>query len=207
MQNDCNIDVSMGRIRFHAFGEDAPEAGRGSSRSLDWNLPFDGADGLLAVKAIQLDEESRPLIDCGDCLLVTHVLRQSPGGLRWRGRAGNAYPLEAGDTLVSRGEAGANVQLLPASRDAACECVCLALQRDFTGDTRTLIAAHDGPYCNSREACVRVILGSYGMRASRRESTAGLRLLDIDIAPASDLEISIPDNFWALAVLGAMRVE
>jgi hypothetical protein len=205
----ANLEGATSRqARVLSFREESIGVEHRSIKALEWKVPFEGVDAPPIVKVIRLGGGCYSVMDQGEHLLLTHVMRHSSSGVRWRDGAGKACLIEAGDTLVSQGLPNALVQLAPADRDGECECVCILLEADSAGPANALIRSLDGPFHNSAEACVRVLLGSHLGLVSACPISARLRLLDIDITPFSDIRVSPSPECWTLALLtsGTLRV-
>jgi hypothetical protein len=171
------------------------------SQSLRWEANVWERSRVTSWEALSLNGPSYTVVDGGTCVMLTHVLRHSPGGLRWRNSFGESARLEPGALFVSQCAQDSLVELVPATRDCVCECVRLTLRADWPLDLSVLLDAHDFPFCNCAEACVRVMLGRYRDHVAQVSPLAGLNVLDIDLVPFAEIEISIAPENSGLAVL------
>jgi hypothetical protein len=171
------------------------------SQSLRWEADARERSRVTSWQALSLRAPSYTVVDGGTCVMLTHVLRHSPVGLRWRNSFGESARLEPGDIFVSQCAQDSLVELVPASRDGVCECIKVTLRADWPLDLSVLLDAHDFPFCNSSEACVRVMLGHYRDHIAQVSPLARLNVLDIDLVPFAELEIPVAPGHCGLAVL------
>jgi hypothetical protein len=171
------------------------------SQSLRWEANAREPSRVTSWRALSLRGPSYTVVDGGTSVMLTHVLRHSPVGLRWRNSFGESARLEPGAIFVSQCAQDSLVELVPASRDGVCECINVTLRADWPLDLSVLLDAHDFPFCNCSDACVRVMLGRYRDHIAQVSPLARLNVLDIDLVPFAEIEIPIAPQHCGLAVL------
>ncbi len=162
---------------------------------------------VVSLDAMRLHGPSYAVLDGGRNLLLTHVLRHSPGALRWRNGWGGTSRLEPGAMFINQGRQDSLVEISPAMPDEHCDCVRIVLRSDAIGDVALRFEAHDFSFCNSPQACVRVMLGSYREHVAQAAPLVHLSMLDIDIAPFSEIEMPVAKDQLALAILTSGSLE
>lgn len=164
-------------------------------------------DRIVGLDTLRLQGPSYSVLDGGKSLLLTYVLRHSPGALRWRNGWGGTSYLEPGAMFINQGQQDSVIEISPAMRDEHCDCVRVVLRSDSVGDLALRIEGHDFPFCNSPEACVRIMLGSYNQQVAQAALASNLSMLDIDIAPLSEIRIPVANDHLALAILTSGSLE
>ena len=171
------------------------------SRSLRWDANAVEPRRVGSCQALSLNAPSYTVADGGTCVMLTHVLRHSPVGLRWRSSLGESARLEPGAIFVSQGLQDALVELVPDSRDDVCECITVMLRADWPRDLSILQDPLDFPFCNCSAACVRVMLGEYQGHVGQLPPLARLTALDIDLVPFAEIELPMTAGCFGLAIL------
>ena len=189
------------------FEEITVEFGRAPGQSLRMGSGFDGSGRLESLDAMRLHGPSYTVLDGGTSLQLTHVLRHSPAALKWRNGWGEVYRLEPGATFINQGRQDSLVAISPAAQETYCDCVRIVFRTDFANELALRFEAADFPFCNSEEACVRVILGSYREHVGLASPVPQLYMFDIDIAPFCEIEVPVSSNHLALAVLTSGSLE
>jgi hypothetical protein len=159
------------------------------------------AHRIVALDAMRLHGPSYSVLDGVTSLLLTHVLRHSPGALKWRNGSGELSHLEPGGVFLNQGRMDSLVEVSPSPPEDPCDCVRVVLRTRPGTDLALRYEANDFLFCNSPQACVRVLLGSYRGHVARSSPMPDLTLLDIDIAPFSEIEIPVSGDQFVLAIL------
>lgn len=183
------------------------EFGRERAQSVPLGSDIDRLNCVVSLDAMRLHGPSYSVLDGGRSLLLTHVLRHAPGALRWRNGWGGTSRQEPGGMFINQGRQDSLVEISPAMPDGHCDCVRIVLRSDVRSDVALRFEAHDFPFCNSPQACVRVMLGSYREHVAQVAPLAHLSMLDIDIAPFSEIEMPVAKDQLALAILTSGSLE
>jgi hypothetical protein len=195
----AGLALRSGRLLW--FDEHQAPLATGDGLSLQWGTTSDGFKRSVAVDVLRVQSRRYCVVDGGASLLLTHVLRHSLGGLLWRDNFGASALVEPGALFVHHGREEALVELSPAFHGEPCECVNLVLRTDSVPATAIRLGAHEHAFCNSAEACLRVMLGRYGKHLASALPLPRASLLDIDLAPFAELELPLQADEWGLAVL------
>jgi hypothetical protein len=199
--------VAFRRCAPERLNNRASRSGRQWAQSLRLGSDIVCLDRIVGLDAMRLHGPSYSVLDGGRSLLLTHVLRHSPGALLWRNGWGGTSRLEPGSIFINQGRQDSLVEISPATPDEHCDCVRIVLRSDAVGDMAMRFEAHDFSFCNSPQACVRVMLGSYREHVARASPVMRLSMLDIDIAPFSEVEIPVANDELALAILTSGSLE
>lgn len=184
------------------FDEQAFGPGAASKRSMNRSAAIGACEPIVSVDLTELHEGAYSMIDASQTLLLTHVLRHSACSLQWRDSQGRSFEVEPGGFVVLEGSPGQTVQLAGVDGEGSCECVNVALRLTLTSRTVIAMAAHDFPFCNSEQACVRVILGHYGDMCSNVSAPIRhISVYDIDIAPAAVFDVPVSPDRWSVAIV------
>lgn len=179
-----------------------------SSQSIRLDLDRDRSlDQIVSMDVMQLRVPSYSVMDGGHSMLLTHVLRHSSSALRWRNAWNEMATVEPGSVLINQGRRDSLIEISPLSPDDQCDCVRVVWRSGAAAELSLRFEAHDFPFCNSPQACVRVILGSFGYRVAHASPVPNLSMLDIDIAPFSELDIPVPSGQSALVILTSGSIE
>ena len=180
-----------------------------SCRSPYLGLP----DGLRVLENRVIYGPAHSVTDGGRGLLLTYVHRHSPGGLHWRDSLGEAADLPPGALFISHTRHDALLELSPSEFGAPCDCTQWLLHApfaiDLAADLAIRVAPDDVIFCNSNQACVRVLLGCYQAHAVAPARLPPMNLFDIDVAPLSEFELTLAGDREAIALLatGSLQVD
>ena len=169
-------------------------------RSARWSATLAAASRICGLDVLRMRGPSYSVVDAGRTLL-TYVLRHSAGGINWRNSHGESTRLEPGALMVSQSRQDSLVEVSPAVHDETCDCVHLMLQDDPSLELSVRLGPHEFTFCNSENACVRLMLGNYSDHAARELVSAQLRVLDIDLVPLTDVEIPVANDRLVLVLL------
>jgi hypothetical protein len=139
--------------------------------------------------------------------LVSYVLRHSASGMDARSSCGRACRLGPGGLLVCNGP-GMVVQRGARHRSAACEAIDLLLPGVRSHGVFAHMDDCYAAYINSRQACIRLVLGEWHGHRAMLAPIDDFWMLDVDIAPGA--EIRIPTGGCGAVVLptsGSLRVD
>lgn len=183
-----------------------PEAG--ATRIQRWQPQVQAHARLAAMHVLQLHGTEHFIAEAG-ARGLTYVMRHSAVGLKWRSNLGECVELGAGSMYFHRHEAETLLEMTPSVYGQRCDCVHFDFQPEHVASNRRQLDQYDVPFCNSDEACVRVMLGAYQREYQEPTPEQSLRVLDIDVAPRSTLNVPLRHDRWGLAIVltGSLHLE
>lgn len=199
--------LRLRRPQLLPFEERHAELDAEPRQAMHWGAMHAAADRLCAVDGLLLRRAAYSVLDGGTGLLLTYVLRHSAGGLRWRNSHGECARLQPGSAFISQARDDSLVELSPISRGGPCECLRVMLRSDDPLALALHVGPDELPFCNSIDACVRVMLGHYREHRASVVSAPQLTMLDVDLVPLAELEMPVAAHCWALAIVTSGSIQ
>lgn len=208
LEPHINADgLSLRRPQLLPFEERHAELDTEPRQAMSWGPMQHATSRLCAVDSLLLRRAAYSVLDGGTGLLLTYVLRHSAGGLRWRNSHGESTRLQPGAAFISQARDDSLVELSPSSRDEPCECLRVMLRSDHPLALALQLGPDAVPFCNSADACVRVMLGSHHDHRAGILPAPQLTMLDVDLVPLAELEMPVAVHCWALAIVTSGSIQ
>jgi hypothetical protein len=157
------------------------------TQRIEWRAP--GAPHPSHASLVQLQGGSQLSRVSPSRMLVSYVLRHSASAMSVRTSAGQACSLEPGAMLLCSGPELMLERETP--REGRCEAVDLMLPRLRNPGVFVHLGDYFPTFLNSAHGCVRLLMGSCEGHRAMLAPLDGFWLLDIDVAPAEELDLPV----------------
>lgn len=167
------------------------EIDEASGASLDRVAWLEGGanPGSAFLTALRQGSWAVPLV-AGD-LLLTHVTRSSPAALCVRTSPGRRRRIDPGGLMLCTGQQQPQLRRAKARGGPVCEVIDLVFPDVAMATTVAVQPDEATTFVNTRNTCIRILLGRWGMHGACFGPLPRFWLLDIDIIPGATVELAV----------------